>query len=463
MKRTIGGILLFVMLLAVSVRADETRTVRIDALDLRIEVPAFYQVITRDTDASDPDLGAYIADVQQWMEENNIYLDLQNANPGFECTLSACPSPMERMDLFDDAVLKEILDQLRNQFETPGVTFSDAELIRTEQAAFFRFSGSGVDPEGEQVQLLVYYTVHRFQNLTLALRYEGAEMPETCRSVGEEMIASLRFGEEDDPAQEAAAYRDEGTGVSLTVPAGWIRMDSDPEQFLKGKLRPISEVEFVRTDDINTSVQYTSYDVFGRMPKLLRKLLPREEFDQEHLTVESIEAGIPYKVKRGEKQTINGREFCIVEYDGSRKGDDASDPKGTIAVFLQNGCYYVFRFSGTSDHPRYGEFLSMLESAEFPAFAPAEGETPATEAEKKSFRVGFVLGRIAVILAVVGIVLVVVARNKKKRAQRTAGTGPIVPAAPIAPAAPVKRSCAACCADLAPGETVCPYCGTKAQ
>ena len=40
---------------------------------------------------------------------------------------------------------------------------------------------------------------------------------------------------------------------------------------------------------------------------------------------------------------------------------------------------------------------------------------------------------------------------------------PAVPAAPVMPAAPEKRVCSACGADLSPTDTVCPYCGTKAD
>ena len=118
MKRTIGGILLFVILLAVSVRADETRTVRIDALDLRIEVPAFYQVITRDTDTSDPDLGAYIADVQQWMEENNPHAMMEMINRLMEAydrgMWNAKPETLQKLkDLYLD--LDERIEELQDR------------------------------------------------------------------------------------------------------------------------------------------------------------------------------------------------------------------------------------------------------------------------------------------------------------------------------------------------------------
>lgn len=477
MKRRVGLILFFVAVLAFCAHAADTRTVHIDALKLRIDVPASYTAITRDSDHSDPVMGQYIADTQQWMAENDYYLILENADPCFGCFLSARANPIERIDLFDDAALEVLIKEFRADLEASGFTISSSEVIRTEQTAFFRFDGSRVDPDGQPVFVIMYMTAYDFQTVILGLKYSGAEMPERCRTLGEELIAGLRFGEDDDfvqqpdpeeapaqqpepdsgPAQQPDTYLDEATGASFTVPAGWVRVDTAQDPSAKGMFQPVATVGFVRSDDLDVSVQYESYDIIGSMPKLIRKLLPRGEFNQSRMTVRSIEAGLPYNVINSEKQTINGREYFVIEYAGSKK-EDTTEPKGTIAIFLQDGCYHVFRFTGTSDHPRYEEFRSMLGSADFPAIAPAEGQAQDTPAARRGFRVGFILGRIAVLLLIVGIVVGVSRRNRKKRARPTAGSAQSAPAAPDASA-----TCPACGADLAPGETVCPYCGTKAE
>ena len=184
MKRRVGLILFFVAVLAFCAHAADTRTVHIDALKLRIDVPASYTAITRDSDPSDPVMGQYIADTQQWMAENDYYLILENADPCFGCFLSARANPIERIDLFDDAALEVLIKEFRAELEASGFTISSSEVVRTEQTAFFRFDGSRVDPDGQPVFVIMYMTVYDSRSVILSLKYSGAEMPERFRTPG---------------------------------------------------------------------------------------------------------------------------------------------------------------------------------------------------------------------------------------------------------------------------------------
>ena len=74
----------------------------------------------------------YIAGLQQWMKQCDIYLNLQNADPNFQCNLKAGPGPVQSLDLFEDAALDAMLDEHRSNAEAQGNTVTSADLFRSE-------------------------------------------------------------------------------------------------------------------------------------------------------------------------------------------------------------------------------------------------------------------------------------------------------------------------------------------
>ena len=501
MKRTIGLIILFAMLLSVAAYAADTKTVRIDELDLSVDVPSKYTAITQDSASYAISDG--LEDTQQWMKENQFYLLLQNGDPRFECKLVAASNPLERMDQFDDAVLEEQLEETRSRFEEQLVSVSSATLFHTDETVFFRIDGSARDSDGNLLQTLLYSTIYNHQSLNFAVQFEGEEMPEQYRTLGDAIITSLRFGADPGPVQESTVFRDSVTGASFTVPADWITVELDGGDYFDGEHPPLTFAGFFCPDNA-VEVQYVCYDLMEQLPDLIGKLLPRERVDQEHVSIEAIKRSIPYDVQSAQTQTIGGRDFYILEIAGTAETDGVEKAfTVTDAMYIQNGYEYSFKFSDTADHPRYAEFLSMLETAEFPEALPVESEAqeetveeaaeePAADAAEvvaaeepaaaedtaaaeapsgmpdpaRAFRIGMIAGRITravLILAAIVTAIVLLAKNRKKKARQPAGAVPDLPAAIAAPAAPAKRECAACGAGLSPDEAVCPYCGTEAK
>ena len=463
MKRKLLLFFLLALLLTISVCAAQTQTCSIDELHMRIDVPADCNAITRDTKTNDPAMDDYIAGLQQWMKQCDIYLNLQNADPNFQCNLKAGPGPVQSLDLFEDAALDAMLDEHRSNAEAQGNTVTSADLFRSEQTVFLRLEGYQPEADGSQTPVITYTTVNDYQSLVFSVCYTGPQMPERCRALGEELVGSIRFDETaaSEPV-EASRYEHSETGVSFTVPADWIEVSTPPGVGTPNTVK----ATFIHRKDGTSTIFYSCQDLMDKLPGAATKLLDRASVNQDTISMDLI-LGDPgaYEFNRKATETIGGKEFYVVEYT-----EPTTQIVETDVIHIENGYEYSFEFSGTADDPRYADFLSLVESAEFPdtetatALADKEKESDAPAADgqdapagKKKF-VFLSLAEIATGLVAVGAALgLIIARGKKKRARQQ------VFAVPVTPDAPTKRICAACGADLAPDEQICPYCDTRAE
>ena len=461
MKRKFLLLFMLMMMLTVAVHAADTKTVHIEELGVSIDVPSKTPVITQDSASYATADKDWLSETQQSMKEKNVYLLLQNDDSSrYRCQLVALPFALERIDLFDDTVLERLLELQASTFAERGMSVSSATVFRTDHAVFFRIEFSDKAAEGRKVQGIAYYTVHNYQLLGFMQRYEG-EISKNFREHGERIINTLRFDPDPDaePVQGSTEFRDNVSGAGFTVPEGWtpVGVNVDAKSFTGHP--SLSDSYFIRSDD-ETYMEYQCVDMMAWLPNLFDKLLPREEIDQDDIYIDVVKRWIGH-VRSAKTQTIGGRDYYVLEHE--EKDELWGEYEATSVVFIQNGCAYLLRFSGTADHPRYADFLSVVETAEFPEYMPAEEETQNAGTHAKpapggngnsglSYRLGFIAGRIAVLLVIVGIVIAVAARNRKKRSARTA-----------VPVAPVKRACAGCGAELDQNEHECPYCGTKAK
>ena len=212
MKRTLCLIVLFLLLLTASVHAADTRTVRVEALDLSIDVPAKCYALTPDMDPFRFSTVGFhqhiytfdeVMAMQDQMKEMGAALRVWATDPAFICLLEASPIQMQSMDLLDDAALDEMLAQGIPELTNEFMTITGSSLFRTEHTVFIRYEAQA-EYDGVQEQIIIYGTVHDYQMLGLTVGYAGELMPEKYRTIADEMAASLRFGEDAEPAAAAA-------------------------------------------------------------------------------------------------------------------------------------------------------------------------------------------------------------------------------------------------------------------
>ncbi len=496
MKRKLVLIFLFVLLLCASVCA--AGTYHLDDLGMSVDIPMGYNVISRNMAADDPALALFdmdSAEITQLLKEGNIYLDVLNEDSAFEFLVTMTPNTVKNLDQFDEESLAALEDTMKEQYEAMGITVKEVDRRTVGQNTFFRLHGTNSD-SGFEMQVLQYYTLHNFQAINLTLHYEGTEIPENYQAFAEDVLASVRF---DDEAAAAAAepfeYTDSETGVRFVVPAGWVEVRVDQSLYNEDQQKAV-KATFTCTKDPNLAIVYACADVMEEMPGLFKMFADRSMIDMEAVSLDDLTKALPYEVRSAETRNIAGRDFYVLEVSGTADvaGSDVAFVE-TDVIRIENGYEYTFQFGGTADNPRYPEFLTLVENAEFPKAESPEAEaapepaaeptetpalispSPETEdmaepapapAEKKK---GVPLLPIVLGLIAIGVVVGLAARGKKKKqVQQAAYAVPVEPAAPT-PAAPevpaerapaAKRVCTACGAALAEGERVCPYCGTKA-
>ena len=487
MKRKLVLSFLFVILLTLGVRA--AGTYHLDELGMSLDVPMGYTVVMRDMDPRDPALENFSMtseEITALMEENDIFLDILCEDPAFEFTVTMQPSEANGLEQFDEATLKSVEEAMAEQYASNGFTVNSQERRTVGETTFFRALCSGLQ-DGFETQILQYYTVHDSQAVTLTLRYEGEEIPETFRTFEKELIDSVRFDDAPPPA-EPFEYLDSETGVRFVVPAGWVEVSMIPELYTEEQKQWIRAI-FGNAEPPVMSIIYGRGDLMEEMPELFKMFADRSMIDMEAVSLDDLVEALPYEVRSAETQNIAGRDFYVLEVSGTTEvAGTAVDFTETDVIRIENGYEYTFQFAGTADDPRYPEFLTLVENAEFPKAEAAEAapeaaeeptetpqlispapeteddETPAPAEKKKGVPLlPIVLGLIAI-----GAIIGVAARGKKKKqVQQTAYAVPApeaqaAPAPAEAPEESQKRVCAACGADLAEGEDACPYCGTKA-
>ena len=222
MKRRILLLSLIVLLLTLSVSA--AGTVRLEELGLRLDIPEGYTVITRNMAPDDPGLAIFDMDsegVTKLLEDGNIDLDLMNEDADFEYSITSVPNEVKSMARFDDETLESMEDQLKEQYVSADVAVKEVEHLFNGQAVFFRIVVSG-EQNGEQVQLVRYYTVHNYHAIYFTLQYWGAEIPEQYRELAENILYSVQFDEPDDytpsESEETAAESDEAEAQTASGP-----------------------------------------------------------------------------------------------------------------------------------------------------------------------------------------------------------------------------------------------------
>ena len=528
MKRILCLIVLFLLLLTAAVHAAGAATIRIDALDISIDMPRGCGAITQDA-APYPFTGdrEYIADLQQLMKEKNIYLEVRGIDRNFQCRLMATPGTIERTDLLDDASLDAMLDYLRTSLEDRGIQVSDASLFRTEQTVFARIEAS-MELDGVQEQLIMYETCYHYQNLLLDVTYKGEQMPETYKTLAEEMAASLRFGEDSESAQEAAVFQDEATDtstfysptldLSIDYPAFYCLLTTDmnvlpvcrgyTEDEIKA-LQDLMKMQNVYLRIWNTDrafncqleagpCQTQSMDLLddAALDEMLDQGIPELENELITITGSSLFRTEHTVFLRYECQFESGgvqiqeiaygtihdyQTFAlVVTYAGELMPEEYRTIADEMAASIRFGQDAEPAAAAAEDTETGGSEPETGTTEEAAAAEPeAEAETgtqPASDSPVEdltsdpSFRMGYIFGRIArtvLIIAAIVVCIIVLRKDKKnKNARRQDGAVPAAPTAPAAPAAtaaPAKRTCAACGADLAPGEQICPYCGTRAK
>lgn len=169
-------------------------------------------------------------------------------------------------------------------------------------------------------------------------------------------------------------YKDVRTSASFTLPEDWKKASLSPAyDFIDAK--------FVDAHDPSRIILYSSSDVFSYATESERGGRTRADCHVYALSPEDFEG--MYDVSREDVTAItkgDNKYFVFPVTQEQKYYETTLNVTVICAVTMYNGHMYMFQYSGDPKSSAYLDFLSVLESAEFPNRIPPEDSMSKTSA-----------------------------------------------------------------------------------
>ena len=377
MKRTIAAKTIVLLFLAAVLAgsmlpalAASVTTYRLDELELSVDIPSEYVVVTRDTDENDPNLAVYgmtRSELISAMTASNSYLDAWDRDLSFEITVTMTSIAIADFDTYSSTLLQSIASMLKSEYENAGIILSDYDVYLHPQTKFIKMHYQMDTMYGVQ-----YFTVMHGKAVSIKLVASSGKVTAQQESIIEEIVGGVCFDEPADTEETAAptgektdafVYEDSETGLRFVVPENWVEKPLSKERrYLKAK--------FASEEDAAVLIMYMRHDIWEEMSALDKLGMSRKDCDNSVVSASDIAemTGAP----SGSVKTVRygGKEYYAAEtaQSASAYGIDMTVTM-TVLVRLENGYLYMFEFSGDANHKLYGDFEALVSSAEYPAIS----------------------------------------------------------------------------------------------
>ena len=149
-------------------------------------------------------------------------------------------------------------------------------------------------------------------------------------------------------AAETQVFIDAGTGISFSIPQGWVKQPADAGATLLCEAQP------------DTKIVYTSYDLWARLQPGEQAKYPRSRLNMSALDSEDLTGVFQIPAKQIERVTYNKAAYF--------KGTHTAGETVTTLLHIDNGWVYQFQLftSGQDMHP---DFEAVLGSVVYPGSA----------------------------------------------------------------------------------------------
>ena len=368
MKRLLASILLVLFVFtAIPVTAyADGRTVHTKDLGLSVDLPGDYYVLCRD--GSDADALSLLDMTQAaWLksaEANNQYLDAFSGDFQSEVIITMTPGEVTTMNVMSEAALQTFYPDLREAYASLGYDTVDQDDCVINGQTYILTECKTAD------QGFIQYLTMR-DDMAVFLTYNSYDGPldSADRKALDALMDSLSFDRDKGGKKtdvKPVVYRDSLSGISLTLPGGWVRDKSreDSDAITAAFALPFS----------SKAVLFSAADYWSELPSARKLVLKRGKCDFSALSASELKdfeeayLGAAGAVKKSAgKVTLGGVDFYRIE--GTLQGTKGSAQPGTpLSMYLtmHNGYMLVFQIDAFSTEPIWADFEDLLLSLELP-------------------------------------------------------------------------------------------------
>ena len=429
-------------------------TYKLKQLELEVDIPPEYSVITRDTPSTDSvfaNLGTTKSALMNQFEKNSIYLNAISNTYNEEIVVTMEENIIDNFSSFSDTMLESIASSLVEEYSDFGAEITSYNIYKHSQAKFIKLY---FKIQSESVFGIQYYTVYGGKAINITLRsYEDrgtyTEFYRQTRAI-ETIVNSVRFDQNPPTSKleedtSSFIYTDTDSGISFTIPANWEQKE------LNGDRKHL-DAKFVSTKESDCVIIFGSTDMWEAMPSSEKNGYSRKDLDNSLFTKSDI----------AEMYGTTEDKISVVSYNGVQyyKGEmtKSLDESGfnlsittTQLTYINDGWMYMFQFGGTDGHSLYSDFESLVSSIKYPSALDSSNE--ASTNQKNILNAAIVFG-VIILLAVGTITLFIMLRRKKRLRQNTSKQE-------ITDVYTANLLCRNCNHQLPPDSEFCHMCGAK--
>ena len=203
MKKRLLAILLVLFLLpalAAEAFAFDSTTVELPDLDMSIEIPEDYFILTQDIEADDPalDYFGFTQDyVVSYLQGSSIYLDALDAPINSEILVIMTPNDIADMNDLPDDTLEEVFDWMRDSYADMGLSMDTKDYYTNGAVKYMVLDFHNTEDTTDYA--IQYYTLWDYKAINLVFHsYDGPVSAEE-RQLFRAVVDSVRFDSAAEP------------------------------------------------------------------------------------------------------------------------------------------------------------------------------------------------------------------------------------------------------------------------
>lgn len=366
----LGVLLALSILLAQPAGAVGTRQIRLEEVDITLELPSDMIVLTRDMEEDDPNLdimGQTKAEVLAELEAEDGYLEAWDLDGQCSVYVNMWSSPEPDYNEMSEREFSAYAAELEGLYnEAENVLEASCGVYGHPQTVFLR-----AEVRFDSGDIVMYRTIYGGKHIELTLfAYTETLNPAQLSRIQSVVDSVVLEGEPEEASAPAEPflYTDEQTWVSFWVPAGWSKTElvGDAEVLKCG---------FVSGEPDTAIIYYGNSDLYEEVSEL-------GEYSREEINMELITSVFTIEELQ-ESFLLGAEDAALITYGDTpymvgrvTKETPYGSMEGTVAICINKGYEHFFYFytreqSVSSVH--YRSFKHLLAGAAFPA--PHRGVT----------------------------------------------------------------------------------------